>query len=264
MFDYVIAIAEQAVVSGPKPHGSAPVLQDRPNLLVANRRRCCVLHKSALVPAAQSSVGSYPNIMVAILAETLDIEVGQTVGDSVTGYPRCGDAEETDVGCNPNLSATALKEAANEVTNHVVARSAGEACRIRSRKMIDAAAVCAHPGRTILCAIQAPYGCVLQTRKLEGNRHSSRDLERIPGNHPNIACRRAGYCAVVIVEAWKLDKTNLASLQTNQPVLSSYPDTMIAIFEDAQNCINRQKAFIADAREQSASKCPQALAYRSY
>src|ERR1035437_4147455 len=132
--------------------------------------------------------------------------------------------------------------------------------------MEDSAPFCAHPGGTVLRAINTAYWRASQTRKRYGNCRRTRDPEGLLSDDPNIAVRGTRYSAKVIgfSKPGKRYNANLALHQTHQPILRSYPEAMVVILENAMHGIDRIQAFVTDAREYPVPIGPQAFAYGAY
>jgi hypothetical protein len=192
-------------------------------------------------------VGSDPYIVVPVLQQTPDAEVGQTVRDTIASHALCRDAVKTGIGGNPHFAATALEKASDKVTNNVMMRSRGEVGRLASRQMVHTTPFCAHPRGTILREIQVAYGCAWYARKLQGDCNPAGDLEGLLSDHPNAPVRRAGDAAKLSAETRQRSEADLCLLQAYQPVWRSYPEAMVGVLEDAKHSFYRKQAFVPDA-----------------
>src|SRR5208282_2430107 len=189
MFNDVIAISEDAVISGAKPHDAAAVFQYGPYLLPAESCRYFVLYERAGMPAAQPLIGPNPDIMVVVLEETPNADVGKAVSSAVAGYTFRRDAIESTVGGDPHVAPGTLEKTAYEVTCDVVPRSIGIVHDLTVIQMIGAASARTNPGRTIPCAIDRAYGSVSETGEIQRSWNPVRDAESTLDNHPDFAVR---------------------------------------------------------------------------
>src|SRR5208282_6650946 len=148
-----------------------------------------VLHERAGMPATQPLVGPNPDIMVVVLEETPNADVGKAVSSAVAGYTFRRDAIESAVGGDPHVAPGALEKAAYKVTCDVVPRSIGIVHDLSVIQMIGAASACTNPGRTIPCAIDSAYGSVSETGEIQRSWNPVRDAEGTLDNHPDFAVR---------------------------------------------------------------------------
>jgi hypothetical protein len=92
MINGVIPIPEETAIPGAKPHGSAPVLKDRPDLFLTKSIRRRVVYEGPGMPPAQSLISAYPYVVASILEETPYAEMGQPLCGTIVVYPFGGDA----------------------------------------------------------------------------------------------------------------------------------------------------------------------------
>jgi hypothetical protein len=70
------------------------------------------------MPTAQAQVGPDPYVIVAVLEETPDAEVSQTVCETIACNSLRGDMVKPNVGGDPHFAMAALEKPADEVAGN--------------------------------------------------------------------------------------------------------------------------------------------------
>ena len=126
-----------------EPEVAIAVLEDRPDLLVAQAFGHCVVQECPIAPVAQAVVGSDPYAILAIFHQSARTEIRQPVADPEILHVLLANPAHALIGRNPHGSVVRLHEASYEVINQPswsrVADSPGRS------KPVRAAAVRANP-----------------------------------------------------------------------------------------------------------------------
>ena len=93
---YPVFVASKTVIRS-EPESPFPVLTDRLNDDSIGKRRLGGLMKAAVVEDAQSTVGTYPEPVIAILQDCCHVSPRETVSPAVVGELSCSKAAEPHV-----------------------------------------------------------------------------------------------------------------------------------------------------------------------